>query len=351
MVRITRRQFSQRASRAHRSGWSLVEMLVVISIIGMLASLLLPAIQSARMAASRAQCQNNMRQIGVALFAHATTSANQYLPGGGAPSLRPVPQGMALQPRTFDDVPAKGERQSWGWAYQLLPFLDQENRWLNPEDEVVRGSRVSVYLCPSRDRQTLTFAQQPAGAIHYVGNACSNCDLTSVPAGPQKPGKGKPPKSVPLDWGAGGAASDGAFIPTASADGAAKSRPRSLNLITDGLSNTILLAEKQHLASETPCNDSTGWVSGYPVRHEGAVYGHDSLFSGREGALARDERSAAVQCTSRAGGPHGVGGNVLFADGSVRFMVFDIDDALWRALLSVSGKEDVDIEAGRVLAP
>jgi prepilin-type processing-associated H-X9-DG protein len=57
------------------------------------------------------------------------------------------------------------------------------------------------------------------------------------------------------------------------------------------------------------------------VKLGATIYGHDSLFSGQDGSLQSDETDPAMQCTSQAGCPHGVGGNVLFGDGSVRFMV------------------------------
>ncbi len=123
---------------------------------------------------------------------------------------------------------------------------------------------------------------------------------------------------------------DGVFVPTQSEEGIKLQPPRSLEEITDGLSNTVFVAEKRELASATPCNASTGWVSGFPLTVGDAVVGHDALFSGREGSPADDERNASVQCTSRAGGPHVVGGNVLMGDGSVRLMSFGMDDNLWR---------------------
>jgi prepilin-type processing-associated H-X9-DG protein len=323
---------------------SLVEVLTVISIMGLLASLLLPAIQSARQAARRAQCQNNMKQIGLAIFSHAT-AMNGQLPGGGAPSVMQGGNPPELQPRSFQNKPAKKERQAWGWAYQILPYLEQENKWANPDDALVRGSHVPIYLCPSQEGNSTNFGD--AGAIHYVGNACSNCE---VAVSPGNSGKGK--KGMP--WGGSADGQDGVFVQTLEQDGSKgqKILQKSPNLeqFKDGLSNTILVAEKRGLASNEPCNQTTGWVSGYPVKLGATIYGHDSLFSGQDGSLQSDETDPAVQCTSQAGCPHGVGGNVLFGDGSVRFMVCDVDADFWRALLSIQGKEDIDFETEEVLS-
>ena len=117
----------------------------------------------------------------------------------------------------------------------------------------------------------------------------------------------------------------------------------------DGLTCTVFVAEKRLLASTEACNNSTGWVSGFPVDQDGLIYGHDTLFSGVEGAPTTDERDPDVQCTSRSGGGHVKGGNVLFGDGSVRFVAFEIDVDVWRAQLSVAGGEDVDT-TGRAAA-
>ena len=314
---------------------TLVELLTVISILGVLASLILPAIQSARRSARRAQCQNNLKQIGIALTVHATVHG--FLPGGGAPSLMDDGGAPKPQPRAIHGLPAKRERQTWGWAYQILPYIEQENRWSNPDDALVRTSHVSLYLCPSQNDISTSLGN--AGGIHYVGNACSNCDVSD--------------QHSPLTWGSSGGGQDGVFVQTLHAEGAeglkSLQKCRSLDQIEDGLSNTVFVAEKRGLSSSQPCNETTGWVSGYPWSDGSTIYGHDTLFSGREGSLQQDESDSRFQCTSSAGGPHPQGGNVLFGDGSVRFMTFGTDDDFWTALLSIRGREDINFETEEIL--
>ncbi len=96
------RSFAGRRSCPHRRGFTLVELLVVIAIIGLLISLLLPAVQAARESARRVKCQNNLRQFAVALHNHA--DLHGYFPSA---------------------YEAAGMQPGWGWGAALLPFIEQ----------------------------------------------------------------------------------------------------------------------------------------------------------------------------------------------------------------------------------
>lgn len=116
----------------NRGGFTLVELLVVIAIIGVLVALLLPAIQAAREAARRAQCTNNLKQIGIAIHNYHDT---------------------------FKRMPNSRRKCDWiTWAAEIWPFLEEEsasNLWDSTVDyysqkEQVRTYQVGTYLCPSR---------------------------------------------------------------------------------------------------------------------------------------------------------------------------------------------------------
>lgn len=106
-----------------RRGFTLVELLVVIAIIGVLVGLLLPAVQAAREAARRASCQNNLRQIGIALHNYHDVYGQ-------------FPPGWMRQPNANEE--------SWGWLTLVLPQIEQEN--LHRQLGVSRGSYFSQLI-------------------------------------------------------------------------------------------------------------------------------------------------------------------------------------------------------------
>lgn len=143
-----------RKSASKKLGFTLVELLVVIAIIGVLVALLLPAIQAAREAARRAQCQNNLKQLGLGALNHESTHGF-YPTGGWSFDWGPDPD------RGF------GREQPGGWMYNLMPFIELQNlRNLGsglaygglPRQTALTQllkTYVGGYRCPSRGRVEL----------------------------------------------------------------------------------------------------------------------------------------------------------------------------------------------------
>lgn len=311
-------------------GFTLVELLVVIAIIGVLVALLLPAVQAAREAARRSQCQNNLKQIGLAVQNYADVN-------------------RALPPTLCTSLSDFGQ---WSAQARILPFLEQANlqnlidftRRYQVQPAVPK-TRVGIYMCPSelQDQPSLRdgLDQYP---INYACN--QGAWLVFDPSGLQQ--------------------STGAFLPNLRID---------FKNFTDGLSNTVGFSEvkafqpnlKGGSASATlpaaativagyggafdPIDSHTEWVEGrvhqtgftatftpnteVPYVFDGKTYDVD--FTSAEEGDGPNPTFATV--TSRSYHPAAV--QTMYMDGSVRSMSNSIDLLIWRALCTRAGRESV----------
>jgi prepilin-type N-terminal cleavage/methylation domain-containing protein/prepilin-type processing-associated H-X9-DG protein len=142
-----------------RRGFTLIELLVVIAIIAVLIALLLPAVQAAREAARRAQCVNNLKQLGLAV--HNYIAQNNVLP---AQSMYPASANLS-------------QGWSFSWYLALLPQVEQQNLYnsvnfsintWDPGETTVAYNQVGMLLCPSESEKKRPY--DPYGTSSYVGN-------------------------------------------------------------------------------------------------------------------------------------------------------------------------------------
>jgi len=298
--------------RCARRAFTLVELLVVIAIIGVLVALLLPAVQAARESARRMQCQNHLKQIGLAFQNHHDTM--QHLPTGG--------WGWSY---VGDPDGGFGIDQPGGWTYNILPFIEQKNL-----HDIGAGSAgplklaelkrlvetpIKFYNCPSRRPASLyPVPIQPTNAASPVTKGAKT-DY-SVNAGDQNAdqnGAGSPTAAVPALFKYTGICYE-------------RSRIR-LAEITDGTSNTIMAGEK-HLAvqkyrSGDDGADNENLYVGFDNDHFRSA---NNTTTGSVGNIRfpprADSRTADLRCFGSA---HPSGFNALLCDGSVRVINYTID--------------------------
>jgi prepilin-type N-terminal cleavage/methylation domain-containing protein/prepilin-type processing-associated H-X9-DG protein len=349
---------------AATTGFTIIELLVVIAIIGVLAALLLPAIQSAREAARRAQCINNLKQV--TLATHTYLSANDAFPIGN----------RGLQLRFSPEIDAAFglcARQVYlghSVFVFILPFLENSNDYntynlIRPYNSFVNqtsiATKIATYICPSDSVASslpstfIDFAQASYGASRGLEESTiMNWAVTALPD-----------RNRPRAENCNQAMGDGMFGVDASV---------SLKEVSDGTSSTLLFGEMSRFKNEPAGSNlnfnSTAWYwVGPPWTGASPHWPGDYRITGGAYEVpklnAKPDTNGAVlnACfiKSRAAFPpdwiavracqdlgqwgfrslHPGGANFAFADGSVKFIKETINLSTYRALGTRSGGEVV----------
>jgi prepilin-type N-terminal cleavage/methylation domain-containing protein len=305
---------------SRRPGFTLIELLVVIAIIAILIALLVPAVQKVRETANIAQCQNQLKQIGLAFHSHHDTFG--VMASGGT-------DWQLNNSRTkINGVPADYHSQNWGWAYQVLPYLDQMDLWKEPRDHLVTETPIPTYMCPSfRGPIIRPYGDGSMRAMmDYTANAGTNWN----------------------SW-------DGALVPSKTGFSAVQGLVRKLTDITDGASCTLLVGEKYvdanlaYLVDVWICNDDQGYVDGWD---------NDSICTAAGGGVAAvpthdgtsvelpkqiDIRQNEDSCGLNFGSIHDRF-MCVFCDGSVHALSYSIDPTVWGRLCKIDDGKPTGFE-------
>ncbi len=318
------------AIRGVNRGFTLIELLVVIAIIGILIALLLPAVQSAREAARRMQCQNHLKQIGLAFLNHE--SAHRHFPTGGWGC-----QWVGDPDRGFD------KQQPGGWAYNILPFVEQQT--LGAFGKGLSGTQKAAELaqcvetslsfqnCPSR-RDSVAYPNKTAYRLSVSASVAGRSDYAANMGSVGYWGGGSPGS-----YDAGDSLSEQQWIDSYQSgnkyNGVVYRRSKvTTAMISDGLTNTYMVGEKYLI----PDHYETGSAS----NDDQAMYvGHDQDVLRSTYWVPLQDR-AGVLGAYTFGSTHSGVFNMALCDGSVRAISFTIDSETHLWLGSRDGGEVVD---------
>ncbi len=320
-----------------QAAFSLVELLVVISIIGILIALLLPAVQAARDAARRTQCAGNIRQVGLAIqnyhAAHNCFPAGNFIRSSGVCPGNPEPA-----------TPGSSYSTRFGnWLIAILPYMEQialfnryDTHFLNEatENRAVRETIVAAYACPSdHDLQTLVVpatgpgaagAKYARGSYRAVTGRTDDCatnylDSEMVHAGYEREWRGAI-HAVDVAHGFG---------------------VESIADVRDGTSNTLLAGES---TTATSSSYGTFWAYSYAYyTQSGATAQPRTLWGDYDRAVEAGGAGGEIPCKRGWGSFHTGGLNFVLCDGSVRCLNRSIDMELFCCLATIDGREVAQI--------
>lgn len=329
------------ARNSRLRGFTLVELLVVIAIIGILVALLLPAIQAAREAARRTQCQNNLKQLSVATLNYENTYKS--LPSGG--------WGWHWM---GDPDGGVGKNQPGSWLYSILPFLEEANvktiaqglPLAEKKIELMKLCSVSIPAmnCPSRRGSGVFLFPYPKGDVYrnmVTPKVIVRGDYGACMGGRLTPTDGLP---EPLTLEQGKTINWTPYEKTYDTqrkiyvdkfDGAICYHSEiALKRITDGASQTYMLGEKfleaNHYDDGIPDYDDQSYYIGFD---------QDANLSSYVTPLQDTVLNGTVSPTFRFGSVHVSAFHMSFCDGSVHSISYDIDPDVHRSLGSRNGND------------
>jgi len=340
-----------------RRAFTLVELLVVIAIIGVLVALLLPAVQAARDAARRMACQNNLKQLAIALHNHHDVK-NTFPPGGV-------------------NTGANGTRCYTTWSIEALPYMEFQNLYQqyrqdrfneDPLNAPVFQARVPTHECPSDPlkgqlERPATGPHQNQEFRHGTYRAVSGRANMAV-------GHGAWDTFEPHLWPGGvmdrtfrgvlhgtGLPYNGVqFNPGNAGNGqsvATMGGPERINNITDGTSNTLMLGELTFVDKKpfAGSNRATFWAYTYASYNQSSITAESRHLNNRYGQptptpLPNGTGCAGTPglygdqlCKRAFGSTHPGGINFVHADGSLRFVSLNVDMNLLQAMATIEGGE------------
>jgi prepilin-type N-terminal cleavage/methylation domain-containing protein len=320
-------------SRRRLQAFTLVELLVVIAIIGILVSLLLPAVQSAREAARATQCKNHLKQLGLAMIAHH--GAHGFFPSGG--------WGWMW---TGDPDRGTGREQPAGWNFPLLPHIEQQavhDLGLDGQPDAITNAQrdgalardhtsISTFVCPSRRRPSIY--PRPKGMTYHNGRQITKAGVIDYAAN----------AGTVAWWHAGPSDFNAAIQPTfnwssvtnASQNGISYAQSEvSTAHVRDGASGTYMLGEKSlmsdHYTSGAGAADDFGM-------YEGCAF---DTYRWCDRAVLRDR--PGVIDDYAFGSAHPSGAHFVMCDGSVHVVRFGIDLAVHARLGARADGQPVDV--------
>ena len=301
------------SERRRPAGFTLIELIVVVAIVGALIALLLPAIQVAREAARRVQCLNNLRQQALGLWNYQ--EAQGAMPPGYVSTLA----------REGSEVREVGP--GWGWMAQVLPYVEQGplHREIRfdlgieaPENSTVRSTNLSTMVCPS----------SPSWGPVEINDGLGKRSLHDLAASQYV--------------GVGGLGDDrpeglGVFV---------RNQATAPSMVEDGLSQTFLLGERSRfLAPASWVGAPAGMlVCRQPDTRTRDCRASRALVLGYAGPLSGGAPGVATPNHPRAGadgfaGYHQGGSQFALADASARFVSETINPAVFAALVTRAGGE------------